>query len=98
RAVEYHRVVLSDLRPPGAQHEGKRPGPVAGAPHRARARWRGGGGKRAGKRQQVHSVVAAGRRHAAAVESSIIRGYGIMKTRINFTARPKGRAPEARSG
>ena len=66
RAVEDLREVLSGRRSAGAQHERKRPGPVAGPPHHARARRRGGGGKHAGERQQVHSVVAAGSGHRAA--------------------------------
>ena len=68
RAVEDLREVLPHRRSAGAQHERQRPGLVAGAPHHARARRRGRGGKHARERQQVHPVVAAGGGHAVAGE------------------------------
>ena len=66
RAIEDLREVLSGGRPAGPQHEGQWPWPVARAPHRARARRRGGRGERAGKRQQIHVDAAARIGHAAA--------------------------------
>src|SRR4029453_9978941 len=59
---------------------------------------RGGSGKRAGERQQVHSLLAAGNGHTPTDDWCSIRGDGIMKTKKNFPVRPNGAARDSRSG
>src|SRR5262249_22152253 len=73
------------------------PGPVVGPPRDTSARGQGGSGKHAGRRQQVHSVVAAVSGHAAFDEWRSIRSDGIMKTKMNLTGRPNGGGSESRS-